>query len=109
MYISFTSKYSKNDESRAPRYVEVQQERLHTLPLKRKIQLIDAVEKRPASKKKEEIAEEFGIVPNTLSTILKNTEKYRRAFYGGRNQYQQEAAAGRNVGRHQQFSPSLFF
>ena len=54
--------------------------KLHTLPLKRKIKLIDAVEKRPAGKKKKEIAEEFGIVPNTLSTIVKDKEKYRQAF-----------------------------
>ena len=53
------------------------------MPLKRKIELIDAVEKRPAGKKKKEIAQEFGIVPNTLSTILKDKDKYRQAFYGG--------------------------
>ena len=57
--------------------------KLQTLPLKRKIELIDAVEKRPVGKKKKEVAEEFGIVPNTLSTIIKNKEKYRQAFYGG--------------------------
>ena len=34
-------------------------------------------------RKKKEIAEEFGIVPNTLSTILKDIDKYWEAFYGG--------------------------
>ena len=60
--------------------------KLHTLPLKRKIELIDAVEKCPAGKKKKEIAEEFGIVPTTLSTIVKDTPQRAfpinfRAFY----------------------------
>ena len=82
--------------------------KLHTLPLKWKAELIDAVEKRPAGKKKKEINEEFGIVPNTLSTIQKKYEVSSRILQG-RNQYQQEAAAGRNVQRHQQFSPSLVF
>ena len=61
------------------------------MPLKRKIELIDAVEKhpagekkkRPAGKKKKEIVEEFGIVPNTLSTIVKDKEKYRQTLFGG--------------------------
>ena len=38
---------------------------------------------RSTQKKKKEITEEFGIVPNTLSAILKDKEKYRQAFYGG--------------------------
>ena len=47
------------------------------------IELIDAVEKRSAGKMKKGVVEEFGIVPNTLSVMLKNKEKYRQAFYGG--------------------------
>ena len=69
------------------------------MPLKRKIELIDAVEKRPAVKKKE-IAEVFGIVPNTLSTILKNKEKYRRTFYEGKiniNKKRQHAATYKDI------------
>ena len=50
--------------------------KLHTLPLKRKIELINVIEKRPAGKKKE-IAEEFSIILNTISTIVKDKEKYR--------------------------------
>ena len=53
--------------------------KLHPLPLKRKIELIDAVEKRPAGKQKE-VAEEFGIIPNTLSTIVKDKDKYQQAL-----------------------------
>jgi hypothetical protein len=58
--------------------------KLQTLSLKRKIELIEAVEGCPSGKKKKEIAADFSVPPNTLSTILKNKEKYREAFYGGK-------------------------
>ena len=58
--------------------------KLKTLPLKRKIKLIEAVGNCPSGKKKKEIAKDFDILPNTLSTILKNKEKYRETFYGGK-------------------------
>jgi hypothetical protein len=73
--------------------------KLQTLLLKRKIELIEAVEKMPAGKKKD-IAAEFGIVPNTLSTILKDKEKYRRVFYGGQanvNKQRQHVAAYNDI------------
>ena len=40
-----------------------------SLTIKRKLEIISAVEKAPASKKKKEIAAEFGIPPSTLSSI----------------------------------------
>ena len=57
--------------------------KLNTLPLKRKVELIEATENKPPGKKKKEIAEDFHIPPNTLSSILKNKDKYLDAFYGG--------------------------
>ena len=51
----------------------------HTLSLKRKIELINEVESSPFKRKKV-IAEEFGIPHNTLSTIMKNKEKYKEQF-----------------------------
>ena len=67
-------------------YLEYGWSKAQTLPLKRKTELIDAVEKCPAGKKKKEVAEEFSIVSNALSIILRNEEKYRKAFYGGQEQ-----------------------
>jgi hypothetical protein len=55
--------------------------KLQTLSLKRKVELIQAVENAPPSKKKKEIAEEFGVLPNTLSTILKDKVRYEQQFY----------------------------
>ena len=50
-----------------------------SLSLKRKIQIIDEVEKFP-SKKKSVIAEEFQVHPSTVTVVLKNKEKYRADF-----------------------------
>ena len=54
----------------------------HSLSLKRKYELIQAVQNAPASKRKKDIAAEFEIPANTLSTILKNQkqiiEKYQK-------------------------------
>ena len=70
--------------------------KLHTLPLKRNMELIDAVVKHPAGKKKKEIAEEFGIVLNTLSTTMKGKENYRQAFNGGQ----------KNINKQRQRAPT---
>jgi hypothetical protein len=43
-----------------------------SLSLDKKAEIILAVDGAPSSKKKKEIAADFGILPNTLSTILKN-------------------------------------
>ena len=43
-----------------------------SLSLDKKAEIIMAVDKAPPSKKKKEIAADFGILPNTLSIILKN-------------------------------------
>ena len=42
-----------------------------SLSIKRKLEIIDAVEKAPAGKKKKEIATEFGILTSTLCGTLK--------------------------------------
>ena len=47
--------------------------------LKRKIELIDAVERNP--EKRKEITDNFKIPVNTLSTIIKNKEKYCEQYY----------------------------
>ena len=52
------------------------------LPLKGKNGIIYAVEGNP-SKTKKEIADEFGIASSTLSTVLRDKEKYKRLFHGG--------------------------
>lgn len=44
----------------------------NSLTIKRKLEIIDAVEKAPPCKKKKDIAEHYKIPPSTLSTILKN-------------------------------------
>ena len=48
------------------------------LELKRKIELIERVENR---KKQKEVAFEFGVSANTVSTIMKHKEKYREDFF----------------------------
>ena len=53
-----------------------------SLSLKRKIEVIEEVEKQPF-KKKCAIAEEFEVHRSTLATILKNKEKLREWFYSG--------------------------
>ena len=44
----------------------------NSISLDKKAEIILAVDKAPPTKKKKEIAADFGILPNTLSTILKN-------------------------------------
>ena len=60
-----------------------------SLSLEKKAAIIAAVDTAPPSKKKKDIATDFGILPNTLSTILKN----RSAIMA--NQQQQSIAANR--------------
>ena len=43
-----------------------------SLTIKRKLEIVYAVEKAPASKKKKELAAEFNIAPSTLTSIIKN-------------------------------------
>ena len=50
-----------------------------SLTIKRKLEIISAVEKVPASKKKKEIAAEFGIPPSTLSSIIKKKDSLKAA------------------------------
>ena len=62
-----------------------------TLSLKRKIDLIHAVEKNP-EKKRKETAYEFGIKPSTLSGILRGKEKYKFQYYSGQTDVQKMRA-----------------
>ena len=55
----------------------MEKRKLVTLTLKRKIDLISTAEMNP-SKKRKEIAEEFGIAPTTVTGILKDKEKYKQ-------------------------------
>ena len=48
--------------------------------MKRKIELIEAVE---SGKKQKTVAEEFKIAANSVSTIMKNKERYKEQFYSG--------------------------
>ena len=48
-----------------------------SLTIKRKLEIVDAVEKAPASKKKKELAAEFNIAPSTLSSIIKNKDSLK--------------------------------
>ncbi|GFS19467.1 tigger transposable element-derived protein 4 [Elysia marginata] len=54
--------------------------KLTILPLKRKIELIKAVE---SGKKEKVVADEFQIPSNSVSTIMKRKEHYRQQFYSG--------------------------
>ena len=63
-----------------------------TLSLKRKIELIQCVES--GGKRKKEIASDFGIAPNTLSTILRDKDRYQRLFYGGKTDLNKKRARG---------------
>ena len=62
--------------------MEKKRQTLTALTLKKKYELIQAVQNAPASSKKKDIAAEFKIPSNTLSTIMKNKdhviEKYHR-------------------------------
>ena len=50
----------------------MQKAKYPSLTIKRKLQIVEAVETLPPGKKKKDIVTEFGISPSTLSTILKN-------------------------------------
>ena len=50
--------------------------------LKRKIEIIQEVERHP-TKLRKIIAEEFNIAPSTLATILTAKEKYKSHYFGG--------------------------
>ena len=65
--------------------------RKQTLSLKRKIDLIHAVEMNP-EKKRKDTADEFGIKPSTLSGILKGKEKYKYQYYSGQTDVQKMRA-----------------
>ena len=60
----------------------MEKRKLVTLTLKRKIDLISTAEMNP-SKKRKEIAEEFGIAPTTVTGILKDKEKYKQQYFSG--------------------------
>ena len=49
----------------------------NSLPIKRKLEIINLVENLPPDKKKRDIAAVFGILASTLSTILKRKEVLR--------------------------------
>ena len=56
-----------------------------SLTIKRKLEIVDAVEKAPASKKKKELAAEFNIAPSTLSSTIKNKDSLKvKANSGGK-------------------------
>ena len=52
--------------------------KLTILPLKRKIELIEAVE---SGKKQKIVADEFKIPANSVSTIMKRKEHYKQQFF----------------------------
>ena len=60
----------------------MEKRKLVTLTLKSKIDLISTAEMNP-SKKRKEIAEEFGIAPTTVTGILKDKEKYKQQYFSG--------------------------
>ena len=51
-----------------------------TLSLKRKIEMIDCVER---GGKKKDIASDFGIAPSSVSTTVRDKDRYRQLFYEG--------------------------
>ena len=56
-----------------------------SLTIKGKLEIVDTVEKAPASKKKKELAAEFNIAPSTLSSIIKNKDSLKvKANSGGK-------------------------
>ena len=58
----------------------MQHSKYRSLSIKRKLEIIDAVEKVPAGKKKKEIATEFGIPTNTLCGILKKKGELKESM-----------------------------
>ena len=53
--------------------------KLVTLSLKRKIEMIDCVERGG----KKDIASDFGIAPSSVSTVVRDKDRYRKLFYEG--------------------------
>ena len=53
-----------------------------TLPMTRKIELIQEVEDNP-TKLRKTVATEFGIPSCTLTTIMRDKEKYKKQYFGG--------------------------
>ena len=66
-------------------YSKMSLRKCNALSLKRKIDVIKAVDNCPPGKKRKQIADDFGIPPNTLTNIMKNREKTETAFYSGGN------------------------
>ena len=65
-----------------------------SLTLKRKLEILDEVEKTPAKKKKD-TASQFGIPPSTLSTLLKDKDKIRSSQVAGRSKRKRNRDASR--------------
>ena len=65
-----------------------------SLTLKRKLEILDEVEKT-SSKKKKDIASHFGIPPSTLSTLLKDKDKIRSSQVAGRSKRKRNRDASR--------------
>ena len=63
----------------------MQRSKYQSLSIKRKLEIIDAVEKAPARKKKKEVATEFGIPTSTLCGILKKKGELKESMSYGRN------------------------
>ena len=63
----------------------MQRSKYQSLSIKRKLEIIDAVEKAPAGKKKKEIATEFRIPTSTLCGILKKKGELKESMSYGRN------------------------
>ena len=57
--------------------IENKKKTYNSLPIKRKLEIINRVEQLPPNKKKKDIAAEFGIPASTLSTILKSKDALR--------------------------------
>ena len=73
-----------------------------TLPLKRKIALIHEVEDNP-TKLRKTVANEFGIPSCTLTTIMRDKEKYTKQYFGG----EENVCRKRARGAHQEIEDSL--
>ena len=65
--------------------MKIQHSKYQSLSIKRKLEIIDDVEKAPAGKKKKEIATEFGIPTSTLCGILKKKGDLKESMSYGRN------------------------
>ncbi|XP_070184437.1 tigger transposable element-derived protein 4-like, partial [Littorina saxatilis] len=67
------------------------------MTLKRRIEVINVVEANPLKKKKL-IAEAFGISNSTLSTLLKDREKYKKYYYSGQTNPNKRRVRGPKLG-----------